>query len=310
MVKLHEGHPLKHWVRSFSKTLPVAKTGDDKLSFINEIINSQFNLITELKIKTRIIQSLSDIPEKTMPEKVLKSYLYMMIGNVTKSDNIIRSFLRAPPFENWKGYAKDHSPYHKLSRDNFEKIIGKLFNHPADRRIIELFALYLLNFYNEDHLVEVINEYKKDSIDSEALSLKFIEKIAPQFVHYLRFKQYGETRRIKNMRNFNRFPMREQSYWDWFFLDIDPLISDPLLSEFQWLESNNKLWFIYLMDNEKISDWYLAKAQRSYLSGKRQYLRTLLNDQNVFMLALYKIIQSGDIDASLIEATSKYLGHD
>jgi hypothetical protein len=310
VVKLKEGHPLKQWLNRVAKPDSTLAANQEDITFLNEVINSQFNLITDLKMKEKIILKISSIPDNSLPEKLLRSFLYLMLGNVSRSDNILREITARPPFINWQGYSGIKSDYHKLARNNLNKILQKIFNHPADRRSAELLGLYFTSFFNDPQLIEMITDLKSGSLDGAELSLRYVERISPSFVHYLRFTRFSDERRIKNLRDLERFPLSEQAYWDWAFLDIDPLISDHMLQELNTIEKQDKLWFIYLMDNEKLSDWYIAKMHRSFLTGKRQFLRSQLEEKSLFMLSLFKLIQSGDIDAELIKQAATFLAHD
>ncbi|HXH30409.1 MAG TPA: hypothetical protein VNJ01_06330 [Bacteriovoracaceae bacterium] len=279
------------------------------VEFLSGIITSQFNLITDLKIKQKIISILHQVPEHTMAEKMLKSYLYLMIGNITRSDNILRTFLRNPPLRNWKSTPESFSVYHRIARDHSEQIIKKLSRHPADRRTFGLFGMYLTNLYTDEVLLRHVAEYDTDVVESK-LDLKYVEGLAPEFVRFLRLKSMDETRRIRALRKFHRYPWAMQSYWIWPFMEIDPLVSESLSGELQRLEKEDQLWFIYVMDNEKLADAFFKKSGKSFLPGRRQFLRTALKDREQFMLALFKLLEFGDIDAALTQETIDFLTHD
>lgn len=112
------------------------------------------------------------------------------------------------------------------------------------------------------------------------------------------------------MRNFTKYPLEEQSYWFWAFFDIDPLVSDALHPELSRVEKADQLWFIYLMDNEKLSDLFNKKSGKSFLPGRRPYLKENLNDHRTFMMALFKLIELGDINSELIVKAADQIIHD
>lgn len=112
------------------------------------------------------------------------------------------------------------------------------------------------------------------------------------------------------MRNFKKYPLEEQSYWFWAFFDIDPLVSDALHPELSRVEKDDQLWFIYLMDNEKLSDLFNKKSGKSFLPGRRPYLKESLNDHRTFMMALFKLIELGDINHELIVKAADQIIHD
>lgn len=309
VLKLPESHPVKKWMKWVAASKPLKTDDLQKRTFLMEILNSQFNLITDAKVKNQIIKSLQDIPENTVAEQILKSYLYLMIGNITRSDNILREIMAAPPRVNCERTGLRPSMYHKLAVEQAQQIFTKLGKHPADRRVFELFGLYLQSFYNDETLVAIADDIDTSEIESK-LGLRYIEGLAPQFVHYLRLTNANETKRIKSLRNFKKFPLEEQSYWFWAFFDIDPLVSDALHPELSRVEKEDQLWFIYLMDNEKLSDLFNKKSGKSFLPGRRPYLKESLNDHRTFMMALYKLIELGDINHELTVKTADQIIHE
>lgn len=229
-----------------------------------------------------------------------------MSGNITRSDNLLREFIKKSPRENWKGFSSNSSLYHRLARENMAQIFSKFSKHPADRRSFELFSLYITSFTNDEQILSAINGMGEGIEDR--IFLRYVETMAPPFVHYLRFNRMSDERRIQNLRDFKIYPLKEQSYWEWPFMDIDPLISDELYPELARLEKEDPLWFIYLMDHERLSDVYIKKGGKYLLSSRRTFLRSQLNAQNPdFMLSLFKLIELGDMDSSLVSETMKFL---
>jgi hypothetical protein len=309
VLKQHESHPVKKWMKWVAGSKPLDDKALKKRTFLIEIINSPFNLITDSKVKNDIINGLQDIPENTVPEKILRSYLYLMIGNLTRSDNILKDILGASPRQNWEKTGLRASMYHKLASEHFGQIMTKLGKHPADRRTFELFGLYLQSFYNEESLVTLADDIDTSEVESK-LDLKYVEGIAPSFVKYLRLSNMSDTRRIKSLRNLSRYPLEEQSYWSWSFFNIDPLVSDVMEPELKRIEKDDQLWFIYLMDNEKLADLFSKKSGKSFLPGRRPYLKTSLDDHHSFMMALYKLIELGDINPELVNKTVEQVTHE
>ncbi|MFP5386906.1 MAG: hypothetical protein ACLGHN_12550 [Bacteriovoracia bacterium] len=309
VLKLSESHPLKKWMKWVGEPRELSAKQQKRERFISEILTSQFNLITDLKVKNEIISILYEIPEETVAEKLLKSYLYLMIGNVTRSDNILRDLASTPPRVNWARSGINASFYHRLGREFTPQIMAKLSRHPADRKNFELFNLYLQNFYNEPSLLDVARDIDTSDVESK-LGLKFIEGLAPPIVKFLRLQRKKESDRINDLRNFKKFPLEEQAYWVWPFMDIDPLISKELVPGLSHLEEQDQLWFIYLMNNEKLFDLYSRREEKSFLPGRRPYLKEKLEEKDSFMLSLYKLIEFGDINPGLVQKTTERLVND
>lgn len=309
VLKLPESHPVKRWMKFVAASKPVSAKELKKKTFLLEIIGSQFNLITDAKVKNEIIKILHHVPDNTVPEKLLRSYLYLMIGNITRSDNILREIIAAAPRVNWERTGLRSSMYHKIASEQAQQILAKLSRHPADRRSFELFGLYLQSFYNEESVLKMADDIDTSEVESK-IGLKFIEGLAPSFVKYLRLSNKSDTNRIKSLRNLKRYPLDEQSYWDWAFFDIDPLVSDAMNPELERLEKEDQLWFIYLMDNEKLADQFNKKSGKSFLPSRRPFLKESLNDHHAFMMSLYKLIELGDINPELVIKTADQILHE
>jgi hypothetical protein len=305
VLKLPKDHPVKRWMKSQVAPKPLDEADAGASKFLEEIINSQFNLITDVKMRGKIISLLDKLPQNTLPEQMLRSYLYLMIGNVSRSDNILKEIACSPPRVNWEKSSRITSIYHKVARQNIRQIIYKLDHHPADRKMFQIFSLYLKTFMNDKNLLKILDETDTSEIESK-LDLKVIEKLAPSFIHYLRLTNLSDNQRISTMRG-EKYPQDEQSYWFWAFVEIEPLVSDFMLPEMIRLEKDDQLWFIYLLDNEKLSDLVSAKSGKSFLPGRRPFLKEGLNDTHSFMMSLYKLIELGDINSILVQKTADYL---
>lgn len=308
VLKLPDSHPVKRWMKDVAEVKPLTKKEQRTQDFVKEILNSQFNLITDLKVKTEIINVLNDIPENTLPEELLKSYLYLMVGNIARSDNILRSIMNTPPRVNWEKTGRAGSLFHRVAKEDIRQIFAKLGRHPADRKTFQLFILYLQSFYNDTELMAITDGIETSEAEAR-LNLKIMESLAPSFINYLRLSRMNESRRIALLRS-TKFPHEEQSYWFWPFLDIDPFISDSMVGELERLEKQDELWFIYLLENEKLADLFSKKSGRSFLPGRRPFLKQSLNSKASFMMSLYKLIELGDINESLVQKTTEHLTND
>jgi hypothetical protein len=309
IVKLPKEHVLKRWMEWVGRTQHLNPEEEKKRAFLFEIIQTQYNLITDSKVKDEIIRYLGEIDEGTVPESVLKSYLYLMLGNVSRSDNILRTLIMAPPRLNWEKAPRKESFFHQLSSSNFQLITSKLSRHPADRKIFQLFSRYIQNYYNDNNLIDILSESGTNEID-KSLSMGYVESLSPSLVKFLRLREIPDIIKFEQLRDQKSFPFDEQSYWLWAFSDIDPLISPLLVPELIRLEKEDQLWLIYLLGNERIADQYARQVGKSFLPSRRKFLKDSLSNPNSFMLALYKLIELGDISPDLVEQTLKHLSHE
>ena len=308
ILKLPENHPVKLWLKTAAKPQTLTSEQQKRAAFMTEILTSKFNLITDLATKNRIIEVLIDVPESTTAEQLLKSYLYLMIGNVTRSDNILKTMMKKAPVKSWEGFTNFPSFYHRIAVENLDAMITKVANHPSDRKTWELYSSYLRQFCNDPRLIEELVEHEGTQLEGK-LQLTSVERIAPELVNYLRFRRLKEELLAKRLRQ-KVLPLDQQAYWVWYFLPVNTVISEDFLPELAAIEEKDPIWFVYLMENEKLSDFYATKTGKAFLPGKRQLLRRLLDDKKTFMLALWKLIELGDIDEKLVNETSRFLTHE
>lgn len=308
MLQLNDSHPVKKWLKHVSSPVKPSATDQGRLNFTTEILNSPFNLITDQKVKGSVIDLISHLPRVTIAETLLVSYLYLMIGNITRSDNLIKTILNQEPRRIFSGYGSGHSIYHHLASQNLDKIFKKLARHPADRRTFDLLNSYLLSYMNHPELMKIVNDVKTDNLDKK-LGLLYLEKIAPGLVSFLRLETMSSDRKIKNLRDHERYPLSMQSQWVWPFIDVGSLVSEQMAEELKKTEASDPLWLIYLMEEERLADLYLKKGGTFTIPKKRQFLRGHLNGGD-FMLTLFKLIELGDIDSELVLKTSAFLTHE
>jgi hypothetical protein len=161
---------------------------------------------------------------------------------------------------------------------------------------------------NSEELLKSIDEIDTSEVEAK-LNLEIIKQLSPSLVHYLVLDKLNDRERIKKLRD-DQSHLEEQSYWIWPFMNIDPLVSNSIQPQLKRLEKNDELWFIYLMDNEKISDLFSKNFGRSFLPGRRPFLKHCLNDPHTFMMSLYKLIEMGDISNELVLKTITHFMHD
>ena len=303
VLSLKKDHLLKKWLEQISQKKIFSKTEANKMEFLEQIFNSPFNLITDQKIKKEVIQLIADIKGKTSIEKVVKSYLFLMIGNLTQSDNIIKSLLSKSPREFYTASADIHSIYHDLGILHLERILEKLSKHPADRITYALFLEYLKSYTNSPTLLKTI-----DSLDmsdhKKRFDLKYTENIAPEFLSYLRMKESTSNEKISAIQK-NKYSFEFLAYWIYPFLNVEYHTQFDINQSIKKLSQDDILWFSYLVMDEKIADSSI-KNDVMNPDKMRKELRLQLQHKAEFMLVLYRLLQIGDIDKTLVESIMNY----
>jgi hypothetical protein len=115
IINLRSSHPLKIWMKSIGNKKKDNHIDSKDREFLLEILNSPFNLITEVEVRNKIVVLLTKIPNVSIPEKILRAYLYLVLGNITRSDNIIKDIINNPPTEYWLSDKEGSSFFHEIS---------------------------------------------------------------------------------------------------------------------------------------------------------------------------------------------------
>jgi hypothetical protein len=304
VFKLAESHPLKKWLRWISQGRKVDEKFKDDYTFLVEVVNSPFNLITDGRIKKRISEYLIGMVEDTLPEKFLKSYLYLMIGNVTRSDNLLKKIITTAPRINWKN-KHGESLEHRIGKELIKQIFLKFSRHPADRKIFKLVVLYLQSYYNDQGILEVSDGVDTKDLETK-LFLKTTEILAPELVKFLKLSSMKEAKRAAELRTL---PSSHQSdaYWIWPFLETDKISTSDYVNTLKEIEEEDSIWYIYTISDERVSETLAKQSINHFLPGYRGVLKTMLDDSDDFMLALFKLVELGDINSEMVQKTIKQM---
>lgn len=295
---------LSSWLKSLDQKPVLSKKEQQRRNLLIEVLNSPYNLITDQKHKSSLMTILIDMPEDTLSEVLLKSWLFLMLGNITRSDNLLNDFINTAPYYNWKKSSLAPSFYHSLGSEFLDNILDKQSKHPSDRLIFRLFCEYILNFYSEPTLVYKVRRIHSE-FSSDFIKLEYVKRVAPSLVNHLRLKALSESDRLKALKNSQEISFDEQSLWHWPFFYIDPLITETIYPTLKQWEKTDQLWFIYLMQTEKMIDLWSKNSGKSFILGRRQFLREQLEGRD-FMLALFQLIKLGDINFSLVDKVIKH----
>lgn len=307
ILNLKKDHLLKKWLNQLSLKKKYTPKENDKISYINDILNSPFNLITDQKIKNEVIDLLSEIPENTVVEKLIRSYLYLMIGNITQSDNTLKSIMSMAPREFYRGFHYKNSIFHEQGIVHLNKIFEKLSKHPTDRLTFYVFLEYLKSYTNSTELLQML-----DSLDvkdySSRLFLRYTESIAPELLSFLKVKKMKSLEQT-NLIVKKKFSFELLAYWMIPFVETDFLFSPEIGADLKKIEDGDMLWHSYLLTDEKMADFYIKNNGVTSLK-RREELRDYLKNDADFMLSLYRLIQLGDIDTGLVDQLIKFQSHD
>jgi hypothetical protein len=306
MIHLKVDHPVKKWLVYVSRFDKVKPEITDQ-SFLIEIINSKFNLITDQKIKNKVIKILGDLDEDTIEKIILKSYLHLMTGNITRSDNLLLKIINKPPYDFYLSRKKNHDVISEIVNVNLDKILQKFSRHPADRSIFYLLTEYLKTFTNQNDLGDLLNGVEDEEVVYEKIQLKYLSQRAPEFSVFLKLRKMKSQSYQLELQNTKNISSLFQLEWVWAYLGFPNFYNEDHLSTFLKEEEKNSLWAMYLLRDEKLFELYRTSTSKRTPSQQRQILRDKLQKNETFYLALFKLIEMGDIDESLIIETASHL---
>jgi hypothetical protein len=307
ILNLKKDHLLKKWLNQVSEKKTYTTKENDKISYINDILNSPFNLITDQKIKNEVIDLISEIPEDTVVEKLIRSYLYLMIGNITQSDNALKSIISMAPREFYRGFKYKRSIYHDQGLIHLNKIFEKLSKHPTDRLTFYVFLEYLKSYTNSTEFLHLLDSLDVKDYNSR-LFLRYTESIAPELIAFLKVKKMKSLDQT-NLILKKKFSFELLAYWMIPFIEADLIFSQEIGDDLKKIENGDMLWHSYLLTDEKMADFYIKNNGVTSLK-RREELRDYLKNDADFMLSLYRLIQLGDIETGLVEQLIKFQSHD
>jgi hypothetical protein len=103
---------------------------------------------------------IQDIPEKSILELFLKSYLYLMLGNSVRSDIYLGMIKDTAPKINWMRGLGVPVIYHHFTFEHLNKILKKIASHPSDRTILNNTIHYLKKYYSQE-FIEIFDDVIK-----------------------------------------------------------------------------------------------------------------------------------------------------
>lgn len=285
----------------------LSKTDDqNKMDFLKDLTHSSFNLVTDEKIREKIKVTILEIKGDSLGRKILKSYLYLMLGYVVRSDILIKEILSSSPFEFWKGNKDKLDVYDLFVHQNLEQMLKKFRQHPHDRRIFTLLCGYFREFFSihERYPLTKKCEFEDDLIKD---NLAYFKKLAPEFVTFLSFRNEDDKKLRELLFKKGREDTSFYVHWLWpIWVKMD-LFLPEINEQLEEIENENEIFLHYLIQGESLKDSYLKLKNKTFLHGRISNLHKHLEKNELFMLSLFKLIEYGNIDRHLTERLSKYL---
>ena len=128
--------------------------------------------------------------------------------------------------------------------------------------------------------------------------------MAPDFLSYLKLKNERQDT-FQNLIKKKKYNFNFFAYWLVPFSDLDIPFNLEYVQDLKKMSHDDLLWFNLLISDEKTADFYI-KNSGGGLEKNRTELRSQLNNESDFMLILFRLIQLGDIDKTIVDAILKF----
>ncbi len=314
VIPLDDAHPVKKWIKNLGANKSVRPTPEqvEHLTFLDSLLNSGFNLITSPEQKTKIVRLINLLNGEQLPDRILQSYLYLLIGNIAQSDSLLIKTFKISPFYYWTKYPFEKTFWSEAISLRIEKIFERLSKHPADRTNFRLFAKYMGTFFNDSSLRESADQFFDEDEITEKMKLKVYQVKGGDFTTFLSYKSQGAKKRRVAVKSdvLNRDPKDFPWYW-YFFKEFHNLPKNEkvlvLNPYFEDKSDDSQLFFLLMAGNDTgvMEAFYQGKGI-SEIKHKRQFYMKLFNDTSYWPLALLHLIEMGNINQEMVDKIMQY----
>ncbi|MFY7994530.1 MAG: hypothetical protein ACOVP4_14630 [Bacteriovoracaceae bacterium] len=313
VLPLEAGHPVKRWLKEQGQKKRVSPTAKqiEQLAFLDNLLNSGFNLITAPDQKVKIVSIINDLDETHLPERILQSYLYLLLGNVAQSDLLLAMIYKTSPFIYWSKYPYEKNIWSDAISLRMDKIFERLSKHPADRTNFQFFSKYMFDFFNDENLREVAEQYFDNDQLLEKIKLKVYQKRTGDFAWYLRYKMGSSKKRREWIRKDVLNRASKDFPWYWYFFDefyqlpknekvhiLSPYFEDP--------STESQLYFQFMAHEDPVLETFYQSKGLSEIKLKRQLYIKLFQDESYWWISLFHLIEMGNINEEMVKKIMSY----
>lgn len=313
VLPLADNNPVKRWLKKASekKAGQVPPEQAEELAFIDSILNSGFNLITAPEQKNKITKIINKLDKDNLPERILQSYLYLLLGNIARSDDLMMKTYSSSPLDYWMKYPYEKNFWSEAISLRNEKIFERLSKHPADRTSFQLFSKYMNEFFNDEILSATTDQYFDDDNLKSKMKLKVYQIRATSFSSYLIYKMGSSRKRSRGVNTdvLNRAPKEFPWFWYFFeeFHDLPKNEKTHILNPyFQDTAIDSQLFFQLMASEDSIKEAFYQQKGQSAIKAKRQFYIKLFQDKNYRWVALFNLIEMGNINSEIVDKIMSY----
>lgn len=314
VLPLDEAHPVKRWLKKISEKKSTQASSDqiEQLAFIDSLLDSGFNLVTSPDQKEKIIKIINSLNDDHLPERILQSYLYLLVGNVAKSDSLLVMTYKMSPFLYWSKYPYQKTVWSEAISLRIEKLLERLSKHPADRTNFHLFAKFMNDFFNDENLKMASDKFFDEDLLLEKMKLKVYQAKTGDFAAYLIYKMGSSKKRKAGVRIdvLNRSAKNFPWYW-YFFEEFHQLPKNEkvhiLTPYFEDKDIDSQLFFQFMAHDDSVLETFYQGKGQSEIKQKRQFFVKLFEDESYGVVALFHLIEMGNINQQMVERIMSYV---
>ena len=313
VLPLSDNHPVKKWLKKSSsrKSIQAPQEVLEKLEYIDSLLNSGFNLITAPEQKNKIVTIINSLDEEHLPQRILQSYLYLLIGNVSRSDALLMKTYNISPFVYWTKYPYDKNVWSEAISLRIAKIFERLSKHPADRTNFFLFTKYMYEFFNDENLRASAEQYFDDDVLKTKMGLKVYQVRTGPFASYIQYELGSPRKRRNGVRADVLNKSHKDFPWYWYFFEefhalpknekalvLTPYFEDP--------SNDSQLFFQFMANSDSVLETFYQGRGQSAIKAKRHFFLQLSKDKEYWWISLFNLIEMGDINQEMVQKIMSY----
>lgn len=290
VVDLDDKHVLKKWLKYTSQSNSQAERDEE----ITIIFRTKYNLITDIKQRSRLVEMLNEVKGESLAESLVRSFLYLLLGNVAESNNQLKSIYQNFPFKVYQHNLKPQSKIMSVALAEMPMIIKKLKDHPSDRTHYQLASAYLLSFLNDPEDLRLLKDFELP-MKEDRLKSGYIQALAHDYILSTK----------KDKLNPSSYQVNFLFQWVLAFSENEIYSKAQLEKLIKYGLESNYLWLIYSLNSERLMDIAMKESSRLSINARRSFLMQQLSKNENLLMSVYKLIELGAIDAQLIELIIK-----
>ncbi len=310
-MTLPKGHSLKDWVsrqKNLQNISESAKRIQSKLEGeIKKIWASDYALKpNERQILIQLLDELDELPPY-LDYTLLRAVGYLKLGNWVRTEKILAEWLERDPFERIRTTPWRNDPLGKFTLGIVDELFKSLARGLKGRVIVDVFFQGILEFTNQEELVESALKSQEMDISEilNKLNLRYHQNLVPGFAGWLLNRELRGARYQRFLKEF--FSEKDFIERVWIFSGRLPIVAsyrERLARTLPELKSKNPILFHVLAQKEELRGVLVRVAPetaKNLLKERRHLYLKQINQNANDTWALSQLVELGQIDDELVK---------